>query len=276
MNNSLLQSHKESNQERKSGLKTELLMWLKQVGAPRSGFTCYKYPLKSCAIAVPITNKHRLQCHFAHRSQAAASQVQTWVEVRKKKIIILNVGQSVHYLNLQMKFLSALLQAVYRLNTYQMESRVWNDIRYTGSRTEDTLCFEESFIICDETFNEVMKYKVKFLLSYNPLIIVELFYRFLNLWGVCVSISSYSLRHWVLWSGHKQQQQRPSHRSVWKGAFDCQKGRALLCHFTLETRQQGVQIGSNQLHAHRWNWWESESPECAQKFGITSPSFRCW
>lgn len=77
----------------------------------------------------------------------------------------LNVEQSVHYVNPQMKFLSALLQAVYRLNKCQMGSRVWNAIWYTGSRTEDTLCFEESFIICEESFNEVMKYKVKFLLS---------------------------------------------------------------------------------------------------------------
>lgn len=43
------------------------------MGAPRSGFTCHKYPFKSCATAGPFTNKHRLQlkCHFAHRSQAA-------------------------------------------------------------------------------------------------------------------------------------------------------------------------------------------------------------
>lgn len=88
----------------------------------------------------------------------------------------------------------------------------------------------------------------------NPLMIVEFFYISSNLWSVCVSISSYSLRHWVLWSGHKQQHQQPSHRSVWKGAFDCQKGTALLRHFTFETWQQGVQIGSNQLHTHRWNW----------------------
>lgn len=57
---------------------------------------------------------------------------------KEEESYFLDLGQSVHYLNPQMKFLSALLQAVYRLNKYQMGSRVWNDIRYTGSRTEDT------------------------------------------------------------------------------------------------------------------------------------------
>lgn len=146
-------------------------MWLKQVGAPRSGFTCYKYPLKSRAIAVPIANKHRLQSLCTQKPSCSKSSTDMSGGKEEENDCFLNLGQSVHYLNPQMKF----FLHFFRLFTEWISIR-WGvgcemilDIQDPEQRT--TLCFEESFIICKETFNEVMKYKVKFLSVSQPVIV---------------------------------------------------------------------------------------------------------
>lgn len=75
----------------------------------------------------------------------------------------------------------------------------------------------------------------------------------LNFKVICFS-NVHCLRHWALWSEHKEQQHQPSHRSVWREVLGCPKGTALWHYFTSETWQQRAQLGWDKLQPHRWDW----------------------